>query len=158
MSTEMSVVPAGDTKAAALIEFLRAEGAGELRHGAGRTLLEHLVGTYDVVRRWGQPTWLQHAALLHSVYGTDIYGPQLLTRRDQLRDLAGPQAERLAYLFSMTPRGPLLAGSYTWMRSLPTGSSGANADEGDKHAAEARGARRTAAAAHGQPRRAGPEP
>ena len=116
---------------AALIEFLRAEGAGELRHGGGRTLLEHLVETCNVIRRWRQPAWLQHAALLHSVYGTDVYHRQLLplSRRDALRRLAGEQPERLAYLFAVTPRGPLLAGTYTWLRSLGARSSGARGSE-----------------------------
>ena len=74
-----------DTTAEVLIEFLRSEGAEESRHGGGRTLLDHLVETYNVVRRWRQPPWLQHAALLHSVYGTDVYHRQLvpLSRREK---------------------------------------------------------------------------
>lgn len=110
-----------DPTAAALIEFLRAEGGVRLRHGEGRVLLDHLVGTYNVTRRWGQPVWLQHAALLHSVYGTEAYGQQLvsLSRREEVQGLAGAQAERLAYLFSVTPRKPLLSGTHTWMR-LPS--------------------------------------
>jgi len=116
---------------AALTEFLRAEGAGELRHGGGRTLLEHLIETCNVVRRWRQPAWIQHAALLHSVYGTDVYHGQLLplSRRAALRRLAGDQAERLAYLFAVTPRGPLLAGTYRWMRSSGAGLSGVGGSE-----------------------------
>jgi aspartate beta-hydroxylase len=120
-----------DPTATALIEFLRAEGAGRMPHGGGRPLLEHLVEAYRVTRRWGQPAWLQHAALLHSVYGTEAYRRQLLpfSRREELRRLAGEQAERIAYLFSVTPRGPLLAGSYTWLRSPPSGAPAEHADE-----------------------------
>jgi aspartate beta-hydroxylase len=85
-------------------------------HAAGRSLLDHLVETSAIVRRWGQPGWLAHAALLHSVYGTDRYRKQLLplSTRSQLTELAGDQAERIAYLFSAVPRGPLLAGTYRW--------------------------------------------
>jgi aspartate beta-hydroxylase len=108
-----------DGAGGALLDFLRAAGAGEMRHGGGRTLLEHLVETRNLIGRWGQPESLQRAALIHSVYGTDVYRGQLLrrSRRDELARVAGAEAERLAYLFSVTPRGPLLAGTYTWMRS-----------------------------------------
>ena len=94
------------------------------------------------VRRWGQPPWLQHAALLHSVYGTDVYHPQLVrvSRRDELDAPGREQAERLAYLFSVTPREPLLAGTYTWMRSLPRARPVRGADRA-RSAARSRGAR-----------------
>ncbi len=115
-----------DAIAAALVGFLRSEGADIFRHGRGRTLLEHLVGTYSIVRRWGQPLWLQHAALIHSVYGTDAYERRLLTagHRNAVAEIAGGAAERLAHLFCVTPRGPLLAGTYQWARDLPPRATG----------------------------------
>ena len=124
-----------DATADEVTAILRSEGAERLRHGGGRTLLDHLVGTYSVVRRWGQPVWLQRAALIHSVYGTDSYDRQLfpLARRNELAAAAGDEAERLAYLFCVTPRGPLFAGTHLWARDLPTRStsSGRNANSGD---------------------------
>lgn len=107
-----------DPVADALIEFLRREGANELRHGRGRSLLDHLVETYALMRRWKQPVWLQHAALIHSVYGTDRFKRPLLTPyvRTHVGELAGDRSERLAYLFCDTPREPLLAGTYRWSR------------------------------------------
>jgi aspartate beta-hydroxylase len=102
----------GDDRTAELIiGFLRSEGAARLAHTRGSTLLDHLVGTSAIVRRWKQPVWLQHAALIHSVYGTDVYHRQLLalSRREDLIGLAGGQAERLAYLFCVTDRDSLLA-------------------------------------------------
>ena len=127
---ERRVIP-DDPLAKAVIELLEREGAGGLRHGRGRTLLDHLVATYAVVRRWGQPAWLQRAALIHSVYGTDAFRSALLplSQRDDVIEVAGERAERLAYLFSVTPRGPLLAGTHLWARDLPTRTSdGARAE------------------------------
>ncbi|MDQ6834738.1 MAG: aspartyl/asparaginyl beta-hydroxylase domain-containing protein [Actinomycetota bacterium] len=108
-----------------LIAFLEAEGASRYGHGAGRSLLDHLVGTYEIAGRWEQPPWLQHAALIHSVYGTESYRPQLIpwSRRDEVIALAGEQAERLAYLFAVTPRRGLFAGTHRWTRGLVTASS-----------------------------------
>jgi hypothetical protein len=99
-----------------IIEFLRGAGAGEFPHGLGRPLLDHLIGTAEILRRWGQPEWLVQAGLLHSVYGTDIYDHQLVSphRRADLAELAGERAERIAHLFHATPRGPLLSGTYRW--------------------------------------------
>ncbi len=100
----------------AIVSFLRERGAGELPHARGRSLLEHLSETAAILGRWRQPEWLQHAALLHSVYGTDAYRRQLLSDSDRevLAALAGPRTERLAYLFARTPRRPLLAGTHRW--------------------------------------------
>jgi hypothetical protein len=43
-------------------------------------------------------------------------------RRNDVAAVAGVRAERLAYLFATTPRGPLLAGTHRWARDLPTRS------------------------------------
>ena len=109
-----------------LVDLLHARGAQTLTHAGERSLLDHLLGTAAIVRRWGQPEWLQHAALIHSVYGTDSYGEQLvpLTARSELAAAAGEQAERLAYLFCVTPRGPLLAGTRHWAPDLPLRTAG----------------------------------
>src|SRR5215472_10253873 len=87
-----------DATAARVIDFLRSEGAGAFGHGGVRTLLEHLVGCYEIVTRWEQPTDIAHAALVHSVYGTDVYARPLLplSRRPELISLVGALAERLA--------------------------------------------------------------
>jgi aspartate beta-hydroxylase len=108
----------GDRVAESVTAFLELEGAANLRHAHGRTLLDHLVDTYAILRRWNQPVWLQHAGLIHSVYGTDAFEHHLLAlaRRAEVCELVGEQAERLAYLFGVTPRGPLLAGTHRWTR------------------------------------------
>src|SRR5436305_693233 len=106
-----------------MVTLLRTHGAEELPHAGGRTLLDHLLETQALVRRWNQPPWLQHAALIHSVYGTDAYQRQLLplSARSEVAAVAGKRAERVAYLFCATPRGPVLAGTYRWARGLPIG-------------------------------------
>lgn len=113
--------PRRDGTSEELISFLRSEGAAQCSHADDRALLEHLVGTYETVRRWKQSAALQHAALLHSVYGTDVYHQQLLpvSRRRDVARIAGDEAERLAYLFCVTPRDLLFAGTHLWARDLP---------------------------------------
>ncbi len=133
------------------IALLAAEGAGSRRHARGRTLLDHLVGTAEILRRWGQPVELQDAALLHSVYGTEVYEPRLLptSRRGDLVDVVGERAERLAYLFSVTSREALFAGH------LPVGARGVGASGRWRRGAAGPGrARRARDPAHGEPCRA----
>jgi Aspartyl/Asparaginyl beta-hydroxylase len=108
-----------------IVGFLRAQDADRIDHGGPQSLLDHLIGTYEIVRRWNQPERFQHAALIHSVYGTDRYHPQLLplSSRNDLINVAGDQAERLAYLFCVTPRKLVFAGTHLWTRTVPTSSA-----------------------------------
>jgi len=124
---------ADDATAAALVVFLRAKGAEAAGHSGGRTLLEHLLGTYWITRRWGQSRWLAHAALIHSVYGTDSYERRLLPagQRAAVAEVAGDRAERLAHLFCVTPRGPLFAGTHGWARDLPPAATGEQQAHGE---------------------------
>jgi aspartyl/asparaginyl beta-hydroxylase/uncharacterized protein DUF6817 len=131
METKLREDPIADRA----IAFLQAEGADHRGHSGGRSLLEHLIGTYEILRRWEQPSWLQHAALIHSVYGTEAYRHQLIppTRRREVSALVGEGAERLAHLFATTPRRLLFAGTQRWARSIasgrPTGEAPADAGE-----------------------------
>ena len=137
----MTAYPVSETHqdpiAERVIAFLRAAGAAAHGHGGGRSLLDHLTETYEIAGRWEQPSWLQHAALIHSVYGTEAYRQQLIavTRRHEVSALVGERAERLAHLFATTPRRLLFAGTQRWARfAAPEGLSGeASADPPATH-------------------------
>jgi hypothetical protein len=92
-----------------LIEALRALGTDRAPHGGGRSLFAHLVGTERVTAAWQQPAEVRRAALFHSIYGTDAYqlGTLRLDERERVRALAGPGAERLAFLFCTLSRADL---------------------------------------------------
>ncbi len=83
------------------LRFLSDRGADEPEHNSAASLLEHIVGTYDVVRAWNAERPAMSAALFHSVYGTQnfrtaVVGP---AERDAVRAVIGERAERLAFLF-----------------------------------------------------------
>jgi aspartate beta-hydroxylase len=104
-----------------IIGLLTARGAGAMPHSGGRSLLEHLIGTAELLDRWGQPEAIRRAALIHSVYGTDAYRHSIAGEGDraELAAVAGKDAERLAYLFAITPRRLLFAGTHRWLKGLP---------------------------------------
>ena len=82
------------------IKFLRDCGAHLCKH-SGKTLLEHLEGTRNVLRKEGAPEYLQDAGLFHSVYGTAYYMPNegISTSRTDVQKLIGIQAEEIAYWY-----------------------------------------------------------
>jgi hypothetical protein len=79
----------------------------DVRH-SGRTLLQHLVGTYDLLRAWDAPEHVCLAGLFHSIYGTAIFKHQTIAptpqNRDRIADLIGRNAENLAYVFCAAAR------------------------------------------------------
>jgi hypothetical protein len=81
------------------------DAAHDVPH-SGRTLLAHLKGTHDLLADWGAPEHVRVAGLFHSIYGTSSFKHQTLSldRRGELRELIGPEAENLAYLFCAARR------------------------------------------------------
>lgn len=79
--------------------------AGSLEH-SGRTLFDHLLGTRHLLEQWGATSALCDAGLFHSVYGTEHFQPATVpvAMREQVRELIGPEAERLAWLFCVMCR------------------------------------------------------
>jgi hypothetical protein len=84
-----------------VMAFLRRLGADVQSH-SGRTLTDHLRGTYQILDSWKCPRHLCLAGLCHSVYGTASFEPALVDRtdREQLRAVLGPAAEELVFLFA----------------------------------------------------------
>jgi hypothetical protein len=89
-----------------ITSLLRDRGAEQFPHAHQRALYEHLLGTREILGRWSQPASLQLAGLLHSIYSTDKYHRQLMgfSRRTEVRELAGSDAERIVFLFCVTSR------------------------------------------------------
>lgn len=93
--------------------FIRAESLAWLSSidaesypHSGRTLLAHLVGTFDLLRSWESPDYVCVAGMFHSVYGTNSFERSImaLDNRIKLRALIGARAERLVYLFCVAKR------------------------------------------------------
>lgn len=93
-----------------LVEVLRETGAAECWHKHG-TFLEHLQDVYRILKLWRAPDPVARCGLFHSAYSNSyvnlaIFQPD--TDRQRVRDLVGPQAERLIHLFCIVPRHQLI--------------------------------------------------
>lgn len=87
------------------LELLTSLNTDENPHSGGE-LLDHLKGTHDFLETWGNDQNVCLGGLFHSIYGTQSYKTESATQEDRrhIREVIGEQAERLAYLFSMTKR------------------------------------------------------
>ena len=88
------------------VAFLKSHGAGETPH-VNSTLLAHLEGTCELLRRWGNPEPLCLAGLCHAVYGTDGFAVAFLdplSLRSQLRAVIGAEAEAIVYFYASCDR------------------------------------------------------
>ncbi|HEX5126718.1 MAG TPA: GNAT family N-acetyltransferase [Rhodocyclaceae bacterium] len=104
-ATNPSVTTDGHAHLAPLLDLLRELGADKLPH-SGRTFIEHLTGTYDLLKSWDCGEEIALAGLFHSIYGTNAFQQSSLSfeRRGELRALIGERAEQLAFLFCSIER------------------------------------------------------
>src|SRR3989449_11739273 len=87
------------------LTLLHESGAQALPH-SGRTLLDHLVGTYRILRDWGNAEPICAGGLFHSIYGTNVFRRQAIKpwERDRVRAVIGAEAEQYAHLFCSVNR------------------------------------------------------
>ena len=71
---------------------------------SGRTLFEHLLGTYLLLKEWDQPEPVCLAGLFHSIYGTNVFALPLPMQRTEVKEAIGAEAEELAWLFCVVER------------------------------------------------------
>jgi hypothetical protein len=88
------------------LDLLLDLSTNESSHSKGRSLLEHLKGTYELLEQWGNPTDVCVGGLFHSIYGTQYYKVQSadLADREHIASVIGSRAEELAFLFCTTDR------------------------------------------------------
>ena len=71
--------------------------------------MEHLISVYRDMKKWGGDEDLCRAGMFHSIYGTEKFQrfSLPLARRDEMRQLIGERAERLAYFNCVMDRATL---------------------------------------------------
>src|SRR6185436_3210797 len=89
-----------------MIDFLRGLGTEDVQHSGEKGFLAHLIGVFKDLESWGCDRDVCRAGLFHSIYGTEKFQKFCLPldRRDEVRQLIGDRAERLAYANSMMDR------------------------------------------------------
>jgi hypothetical protein len=91
--------------------LLKHYGTAAAVHAGGRSLRDHLIGTFNLLKEWGNDRDVCLAGLFHSIYGTEVYTLQSaqLSERDTIRGAIGARAEELAYYFCVCDRNNMLS-------------------------------------------------
>ena len=81
-----------------LTDYFKRIGADTIEH-TDKGYLAHAIGVYNDMKKWGESEELCHAAMYHSIYGTEFFQNFTLPveRRGEVQELIGERAERLAY-------------------------------------------------------------
>src|SRR5262245_6711400 len=87
------------------LRFLREANTEAMPH-SDRGLFDHLLGTRQLLVEWGSRSALCDAGLFHSIASTEHYRQMAvpLTRRSEVRQLIGEEAESLVWLLCMMRR------------------------------------------------------
>jgi hypothetical protein len=88
-----------------LIQFLTNVGCFKTKH-SGRSLGDHLLNTYQILKKANVSEIVCLAGGLHSIYGTNIFTYSTLkySDRETLTNTFNPRTEYLVYLFSRINR------------------------------------------------------
>ena len=89
------------------LRYLNGEGAFGVKHTGNGAFDAHLVGVRRVMQAWcPEKSHLHDAGLFHSIYGSEGFQGFCLPfeKRDELREMIGEKAERLAYIFCVVDR------------------------------------------------------
>ncbi len=91
---------------AAPIQQLLYEHCTAALGAARRSLLEHLVNTAGLLKKWECEEYLWRAGVFHSIYGSEgVFSvPMSLERREEIQSMIGSKSEHLAYLFCTMSR------------------------------------------------------
>ena len=80
-------------------------GAGEFEHLDG-TLVDHLMGTMELLKEWGAVSELQDAGLFHAAYGTAGFDECMISleRRRDIAKIIGTKSEEIVYEYCACDR------------------------------------------------------
>ena len=84
----------------AFTDFLVGLGTDSVPHTGEKGFLAHLIGVHRDLESWGCGRDVCRAGMFHSIYGTELFQKFSLPlhRRDEVRQLIGERAERLAFV------------------------------------------------------------
>ncbi|MBL4583363.1 MAG: hypothetical protein JKX83_01985 [Pseudomonadales bacterium] len=80
-------------------------GAGDFEHTNG-VLLDHLIATQALLKKWQASAVLQDAGLYHAAYGTVGFDEHLVSidQRNKISNIIGKAAEEIVYLYCACDR------------------------------------------------------
>tara|TARA_R110000803_G_scaffold47340_1_gene98799 strand:- start:205 stop:597 length:393 start_codon:yes stop_codon:yes gene_type:complete len=81
------------------VKFLREKNCHNIIHSHS-SFLNHLVGTFNILKKWRQSEDVCFAGMFHNVYGNKYFNANLNVYRQEIKDLIGEKAEKLVFKFT----------------------------------------------------------
>lgn len=115
-----------DRRTHAAIALLLELGADKIAHANGRSFMQHLVGTAQLLLKWNVDIDIVRAGLCHSIYGTNAFRHTTLAhdQRPRLQRTIGRRAEALVWHFATLRRPQTLQKALRYKRKLVRTRSG----------------------------------
>lgn len=80
------------------INFLFNKNCHNIKY-LNSNFLEHLIGTFNILKKWKQPEHLCVAGMFYGVYGNEYFKPNLNVSKQEIQDLIGEHTENLISKF-----------------------------------------------------------
>jgi hypothetical protein len=80
------------------IDFLYKKNCHGIKHSHSN-FFNHLIGTFNILKKWRQPENLCIAGMFHNIYGNNYFDPNLNVTREEITDLVGKDIENIVYRF-----------------------------------------------------------
>jgi hypothetical protein len=94
------------------IDFLVKNNCENIPHSHSN-FLNHLVGTFNILKKWKQSEDLCFAGMFHNIYGNKYFNPNLNVTRDEIKKLIGNSSENLVFKFVSSDRTKINEGEDT---------------------------------------------
>jgi hypothetical protein len=85
------------------ISYLYNKNCHTIQHSHSN-FLNHLINTFNILKKWRQPEDLCVAGMFHNIYGNKYFNPNLNISREEIKNLIGESAENLVYRFVNSDR------------------------------------------------------
>lgn len=75
---------------------------------SGDTLFNHFYNTFSILKHLNRTEDVCIAGMLHSIYGTDYFNPEILVKSEQIEKMVGQYSENLISIFCSPNRDDLI--------------------------------------------------
>jgi len=80
------------------INFLVNKNCHNIKH-SNSNFLNHLIGTFNILKKWKQDDDVCFAGMFHNVYGNEFFNANLNVNREEIKQLIGEKAEDLVFKY-----------------------------------------------------------
>lgn len=80
------------------VNFLFSKNCHNIQHSKSN-FFNHLIGTFNILKKWKQSEDLCVAGMFHNIYGNKYFNPNLNITREEIKNLIGDAAENLVYKY-----------------------------------------------------------